>query len=65
MQTEHIHMHRDPIGRSLTIQFLITVVDHLFKPKKIINRKAWKKRRKGKKGRSKGRSKDFHLIESS
>lgn len=55
-------MHIGPISRSLRIQFLITVVGHLLKPTKIINRKDWKeRRRKGKKGRSKGRSRELSL----
>ena len=37
------------------------MVDHLLKPKKIINRKNWKERRKGKKGKNKGRNRELSL----
>lgn len=49
----------------LRLQFLITVVDRLLKPQKVINRKEWKEKREVKKGRNKERGRRFHLIESS
>lgn len=61
-----MHMHVSPIRRSLRIQFLITVVGHLLKPKTtLVGRNGRKEGRKWRREDVREGAGSFFLIESS